>query len=73
MKILKQNVGVDIAKDSFVSSFTVLTESQDIEFKSTKTFANNLKGFCDQMSWVEKLKDANVKLSFTMEGHRSLL
>jgi transposase len=68
MKIIKQNVGVDIAKDSFVSTFTILTENQDVKFLSTKTFKNNLKGIEKQMLWIEKLKDKNTKLSFTMEA-----
>ena len=68
MKIIKQNVGIDIAKDSFVSTFTVLTEKQDIVFLATKSFKNHIKGFEKLMLWVKKLRDENVKLSFTMEA-----
>lgn len=68
MKIVRQNVGIDIAMDSFVSTFTILKENQNVAFISTKKFANNLKGFENQKLWVEKQRVKDIALSFTMEA-----
>ncbi len=68
MKILRQNLGIDIAKDSFVASFTVLLEGQIVKHKGTKLFKNNTKGFDEFLNWSHKFQDENVKLNFTMEA-----
>ena len=68
MKVLKQNVGIDIAKDTFYVCFTVLLEGQHIKHLKTKEFRNNEKGFDLFFVWCNKLTIKDVKLSFTMEA-----
>ncbi len=45
MEVLRQNIGVDIAKDSFVATFTSLLKGQELKHHSTKKFPNAKKGF----------------------------
>lgn len=68
MKILKQNAGIDIAKDSFVASFIVVDEQQNIKCKGTRLFSNNLKGFDLFLNWCEKFQQENLEMNFTMEA-----
>jgi len=68
MKILRQNLGIDIAKDSFVASFTVLLTGQIVKHKGTKLFKNNKDGFEKFLNWSKKFQAQDVKLSFTMEA-----
>lgn len=68
MKVLKQNVGVDIAKLNFVSTFTTLLEGQKIENKITSSFSNDKKGMEDFLKWIKKNKDAKLDVHVTMEA-----
>ena len=68
MEVLRQNVGIDISKDSFAVAFTVLLKGQVIKHISTKEFNNNTKHFDEFFNWCEKLKKDNVEISFTMEA-----
>ena len=45
VKIIKQNVGIDISKDDFKVSFWQLKSDQSTRIKGTRTFKNNLSGF----------------------------
>ena len=56
MSDLRQSVGIEVAKDSFVASFATLKEGQIVDFKSTKKFENNLKGHKELFSWPNKQK-----------------
>lgn len=68
MSDLRQSVGIDVAKDSFVASFATLKEGQIVDFKSTKKFENNLKGHKELFSWANKQKKESVEINFTMEA-----
>ena len=68
MEILRQNVGIDMAKDSFVATFTALLKGQIIKNKGTKKFQNNSKGFEEFLSWCEKIQGNNHLANFTMEA-----
>lgn len=68
MEVLRQNVGIDIAKDTFASAFTVLLKGQIIKHISTKEFQNNIKGFEGFFNWCKKLQVDNIEVNFTMEA-----
>lgn len=68
MEVLRQNVGIDISKDTFAVAFTVLLKGQLIKHLSTKEFKNKVEYFDDFFNWCEKLKTDDVKISFTMEA-----
>jgi transposase len=68
MKVIRQNVGIDIAKDSFVSTVTFLEKGQIVRHVSTKQFSNNHGGFCEFRKWCLALCVECVAISFTMEA-----
>ena len=68
MEVLRQNVGIDIAKDTFAVAFTVLLKGQAIKHIGTKEFQNNKKGFEDFFNWCKKLQVGNIEVGFTMEA-----
>jgi hypothetical protein len=49
---IKQNVGIDIAKDDFKACFSVMTSTQDVVVKGRATFSNTVKGFATFSKWV---------------------
>lgn len=68
MDVLKQNVGIDVAKDSFVATMTVLLSGQVLKYLRTKTFKNNRRGFEELIQWSSKQSDSTLPLHFTMEA-----
>lgn len=76
MKILKQNAGIDIAKDSFAVSLVVLKENLESERLIYSEFTNDSKGIESFYSWAKKHKKPNVEMHYTMEAtgvyHESL-
>lgn len=68
MEVLRQNVGIDIAKDTFAVAFTVLLKGQIIKHFGTKEFKNNKKGYDDFFKWCKKLQVGNIEVNFTMEA-----
>ncbi len=68
MELLKQNVGVDISKDSFVATFAIMTREQIIKNKRTRSFNNTENGIRGFIEWAEKLKEPNLDLHVTMEA-----
>jgi transposase len=52
MDILKQNVGIDVAKDSFVATLTVLLKDQILKHLRTRKFQNNKRGFNEMVQWL---------------------
>jgi len=68
MNIIRQNVGIDIAKDSFVATYTTLLEKQKLKHHSTKSFINNTKGFKEFLGWTKKYQTTNITESYTMEA-----
>jgi transposase len=68
MKIIKQSVSADIAKDKFDACFSVLTSEHRVVVKATRKFANSLKGFTEFSRWVSKWEVKEVELLFIMEA-----
>jgi transposase len=68
MKIIKQSIGADIAKDKFDACFSVLTSDQRVVVKATRKFANTPKGFIEFAQWWRKWEDISVELIFIMEA-----
>jgi len=68
MDILRQNVGIDVAKKSFVAAFTILGKDQTVACKSTKLFSNSPVGFQELMIWVKKHMVKDFQISYTMEA-----
>lgn len=68
MELIRQNVGIDISKDSFVATLTALKEGQLIKHVVTKEFTNNKKGIECFYKWVEKHKTHTISLSYTLEA-----
>jgi len=68
METLRQNVGNDVAKDSFVATFTVLLKGQIVKHRGTKKFQNNRKGFDEFYIWCKKKQEGNIATNYTMEA-----
>jgi len=68
MKVLRQNSGIDMAKDKFDASFTTIDDQQNIKHKSVKMFKNNSRGFEEFHQWCEKYKQEDILMHFTMEA-----
>lgn len=68
MEVLRQNAGIDIAKDSFVAAFTVLLIGQIIKYKGIKKFKNNRNGFEEFFIWCEEFQETGLLINFTMEA-----
>jgi len=67
MKVIKQNVGIDVSKKELAVCLTFLRENLSVKIKGTKKFSNNEFGFKAMMEWLERKKDAALPLHFTME------
>jgi transposase len=68
MKIIKQSVGADIAKDKFDACFSVLTQEYQVAVKATHKFSNSAKGFAEFAKWMSKWEDPAVELVVIMEA-----
>ena len=67
-KILLQNIGIDIAKNTFVACVGFLLSDLNKEYRRAKEFGNDLKGFKAFLKWVSSLVDSSIPLQFTMEA-----
>ncbi|MFC2137650.1 IS110 family transposase [Bacteroidota bacterium] len=67
-KLFKQNVGIDVSKDTFDAVFVKLTNKQEIKVIAHKKFANSLKGFEHLLNWSNKKKEDDMPISYTMEA-----
>jgi transposase len=69
MEIIKQVVGIDIAKDSFVFSYGTLDISQEIIITNPIACDNNSNGYRTLMSYVKKnKKSSGLPVYFVMEA-----
>lgn len=68
MKILKQSVGIDVAKNDFKVCLGQLDERLSIAFSFQKTYANNAKGIRLFIKEVSRLFDAQSKSQFVLEA-----
>lgn len=67
MKVVKQNVGIDISKKELAVCLTFLRQNLSVSIKGTRKFHNNIFGFKAMLEWVERKKDSSLPLHFTME------
>jgi len=56
MKVIKQNVGIDVSKKELAVCLTFLRENLSVKIKGTKKFSNNEFGFKAMMEWLERKK-----------------
>jgi transposase len=68
MKIIKQSVSADIAKDKFDACFSVLTQEHQVVVKVTHKFSNTVQGIADFSKWISKWEDPVVELVVIMEA-----
>lgn len=75
-KIVKQAVGLDVAKDELVVCMGRMYDDLVTELVGSKTFANDAGGFASLVQWVEKLSDPGTSVRYVMEAtgvyHESL-
>lgn len=68
LNLLKQTVGIDVAKDELVVSLGQMDQGTNIALIACKTFSNNNKGFAQLVQWAEKLLSNQVKIMYAMEA-----
>jgi len=68
MVILKQNIGIDVSKDTFAATFSVLENGQVIKKKKFKNFKNTVGGIMDFIKWYESFCQQDLTLHITMEA-----
>jgi len=67
-KVLKQVVGVDVARKELVVCLGRMTEDFTNELYAHKTFANTASGFKSLITWVKKMTDTIVPVRYVMEA-----
>jgi len=68
MIVIKQNVGVDISKESFMASFVVLFSNQEISHKGIKKFENTKSGIASFRKWIKHLSTEGIEIHITLES-----
>ena len=69
MEIIKQVVGIDVAKDSFLFTYGTLYINHEIKITEPVTCDNNSSGFQKLMSYVKKnKKSSETPVYFVMEA-----
>jgi len=68
VKVIKQNVGVDVSKDDFKVCFYHLDENGRKFIKGSRAFKNTLAGFMAFMKWIEKKRIADLSVRITVEA-----
>jgi transposase len=66
--IIRQCVGIDIAKDEFVASLAMMNQAFEVAHKRTKSFPNSLAGFHKLAKWVKQYCLAQVNTCYVMEA-----
>ena len=67
-KIVKQVLGVDVAKNELVVCLGRMYEDWSPELYGHKTFANTAKGFLALILWVKKYTEESLPVRFVMES-----
>jgi len=68
IKVIKQNVGVDISKDDFKVCFYRLDSNGRKYIKGSRTFKNTLAGFREFLKWIKKHQVEDLQVRFTIEA-----
>ena len=67
MTVIRQNVGIDVSKDSLQVCLVFLTGEIEIKIKGSRKFKNSAKGFDQLQRWVNSKKSSELEVSYTME------
>jgi transposase len=67
-RIIRQNVGIDVAKDDFKVCLSVMNEGGRISVCGSRTFANTYKGFREFYEWSEHRRETSETMHITMEA-----
>lgn len=65
---VKQSVGIDISKDTFMASICYLYQSGKQDFITTDPFDNTKTGFNQFVKWVRKNTAKEIRTVFLMEA-----
>ena len=68
MKIIKQNLGIDVDSQTLKVSFQVLMSDLSIKIKGSRRFKNTLKGFQEIEEWLNKKRRSDLDVDITMEA-----
>ena len=68
MKIIRQNLGMDVDSRELKVSFKVMEENLSLKIKGSRTFKNTLDGFQSLKEWCEKKRTKNLPIHITMEA-----
>ena len=68
MKILRQNVGIEVDAKKLKLSFQQLEEGFIIKIVGSRTFDNSVISFPEIKQWIDKKKAADVAVNITMEA-----
>jgi transposase len=67
-KIVKQVIGIDVAKNELVVCIGRMYDDWTPELYGHKTFANTAKGFATLVMWLKKNTDEAIPIRFVMEA-----
>jgi len=68
MVMLKQSLGIDMAKESFTACLCQTYIDQTEVLSEVREFSNNKKGFNQLLRWVKKIAEQSVDLHYVMEA-----
>jgi len=68
MKIIKQNLGVDVDSKELKVSLNFMLPDLSTKTKASRTFKNTLKGFQTLQEWIDKKRNKELSLHITMEA-----
>ena len=68
VKVVKQNVGIDVSKDTIDVALSHLTADFRKVVVSTRKFSNAAKGFKQLKDWVSDKKEPDMPVHVTMEA-----
>jgi len=68
MDIIKQSVGIDIAKRSFTACVCKRKLDGSYELSKVVEFTNEKKGYNQLLKWVGKTMIKGIEISFAMEA-----
>jgi transposase len=68
VKIVKQNVGIDVSKDKIDVTLSELDDFCDDFVVASRKFSNTNEGFKELQEWVNSKKQPNMAVHFTMEA-----
>ncbi|HHG74895.1 MAG TPA: IS110 family transposase [Persephonella sp.] len=66
-KIIKQNLGIDVSKKDLAVCLMFLYNDMSKKIKGTRKFDNNETGFKALLEWIERKKEEDLPVHFTLE------